>query len=120
MIILDEAKNKMSSKYKYQQVAEQIKEEILNKQLLPNTHLPSVREYAEAYSVNVNTIVHAMHLLRIKGIVYSDRTKGYYVASNIELQKRELTKVLVIDFCNTMFYLGFEKEELLAFIQNNV
>ena len=76
--------NSYAKQYKYQRIAEDIKIDIFSNRMKGNTPLPSIREYAKKYCVNPNTISNALNLLKNENIIYTYRTKGYFVVENIE------------------------------------
>jgi GntR family transcriptional regulator len=53
----------------YQQIAAVIKQQLCSGQLEAGDELPSVRELADALSVNIHTVRHAYRLLRDQGVV---------------------------------------------------
>ena len=69
-----------STKCKYRLIAQDIQHNIFLTHMKANTPLPSVRSYAEKYSVSPNTIVCAFRLLRDNGVIYSNRTKNYCIS----------------------------------------
>lgn len=80
----------MNGKCKYRDIACMIQSDIFSGKFKENMMLPSIREYADKYSVATNTISQALHFLRDCNIIYSYRTKGYCVAENIEEKGRYL------------------------------
>ncbi|WP_431879945.1 winged helix-turn-helix domain-containing protein [Amycolatopsis sacchari] len=63
----------------YQQLADYLAQRITSGELAPNTPLPSSRRLAEEYGLSVNTVRHAVRLLRYRGLVTTVRSKGTYV-----------------------------------------
>lgn len=61
----------MNERYKYQEVAEQIKMDIFVNYQAPSKPIPSIREYAEVNQVNPHTVACALRLLMEKGIIYT-------------------------------------------------
>ncbi len=74
----------------YLQIYEQIVSQILNKELLPDYALPSIRYVARELEISVITIKNAYELLEKNGYIYTIAGKGCFV-SNIDLTqtKRE-------------------------------
>lgn len=101
---------------KYRKVAEQISFEIFMKYPTPNTPLPSIREYAEIYHVNPNTIAKALRFLSTHGIVYADRTKGYYVGLDIEDKKIKQANTLAHNLLCNLKNIGYTKEEISSLL----
>lgn len=64
----------------YQQVYEQIRNNIVNKKLKPHEQLPSIRLLAKNLKVSVITSKRAYEELERDGYIYSVAGKGSYVA----------------------------------------
>ena len=65
----------MNKRYKYQEVAEQIKMDIFVNYQAPSKPIPSIREYAEVNQVNPHTVVCALRLLMEKVIIMPIKEK---------------------------------------------
>ena len=65
--------------YKHEIIAEQIRENIQSKTLLPNQKLPSLREIATTFSTSIGTVVEAYNTLERENFIYSIPKKGYFV-----------------------------------------
>lgn len=65
----------------YVQIAERLCDEVLAGTYQPDSRIPGVREYSALLEVNVNTTVKAYDLLAQRGIIYSRRGMGYFVAA---------------------------------------
>lgn len=64
--------------YKYESIAEQIRENIQSKTLLPNQQLPSLREMADAFSTSVGTVKEAYDYLERENFIYSVPKRGFH------------------------------------------
>ena len=64
----------------YLQIADAIADAIAAGTMLPDSRIPSVREYAARVMVNVNTVMRAYEQLAAAGIIYNRRGMGFYVA----------------------------------------
>lgn len=64
----------------YLQIADSIADSIVDGTLLPDSRIPSVRDYATRVMVNVNTVMRAFDQLATAGIIYNRRGMGFYVA----------------------------------------
>lgn len=62
------------------QIAERLSDEILAGIYLADSRVPGVRDYSVLLEVNVNTTVKAYDLLAQRGVLYSKRGLGYFVA----------------------------------------
>ncbi|MFN2746654.1 MULTISPECIES: MocR-like transcriptional regulator GabR [unclassified Bacillus (in: firmicutes)] len=65
--------------YIYHQIYQKIKEEIFNRNLLPDNKLPSKRELAKALNVSINSVNAAYQQLLAEGYLYSKERKGFFV-----------------------------------------
>ncbi len=63
------------------QLSERISDDIIDNKIKENERIPSVRELALQYEVNVNTAMKAIERLANNNIVYNKRGMGYYVSS---------------------------------------
>lgn len=103
----------------YIQLIEQIQAAIISGYFKPSDKLPSVRDLAAEASVNPNTMQKALSELERIGLIYTNRTSGRYITSDLSLikdLKGESAKGIVMDFLDKMNQLGFEKEEALAML----
>ena len=63
----------------YEQIKQQVKENILKGYVAPGEHLPSMRELAQDLSVSVITTTRAYEDLEKDGFVFTIRGKGTFV-----------------------------------------
>lgn len=63
----------------YQQIAEQLKEEILSGKLKQGEYLPSIRGLAKDLKISVITTMKAYEQLAEEGLVTAVQGKGFYV-----------------------------------------
>lgn len=75
--------------YQYQQLAQKIKNEILNGNLQKGDKLPSIRDLVEQYGVNKDTVQRALRSLREESFIYAVNKSGYYVLKNSDGKERE-------------------------------
>lgn len=100
----------------YLQVADDIKQRIVNGEILPGSRLPSAAELALAYKINPNTVQRIFKELEIQGICYTKRGIGTYIVEDPELTgrlKRELVCGLIKEFLIGMRALGYSTEEII-------
>ena len=71
--------------YKYEMIAEQLKENIQSKTLLPNQQLPSLREMASAYSASIRPVQEAYNALERENFIYAIPKKGFFVLGGTPL-----------------------------------
>lgn len=79
----------------YQQIAEQMKNDILSGKMKQGEYLPSIRGLARELKISVITTMKAYELLELEGLVTAAQGKGYFVnAQDTEmLREQHLRKV---------------------------
>ena len=74
----------------YQQIAEQLKADILSGKLREGEYLPSIRGLAKDLRISVITTMKAYELLEAEGLVTAAQGKGFYVnAQDSEMLKEQ-------------------------------
>lgn len=73
----------------YQQIAEQLKEDILAGKLKEGEYLPSIRGLAKELKISVITTMKAYELLAQEGLVTAMQGKGFYVNAQDSEMLRE-------------------------------
>lgn len=106
-----------SNKSIYLQICDVIYEAILNGELLPDTRIPSVREYGAEVGVNPNTVMRAYEKLTGEGIIYNRRGIGYFISSDaretvLHEQKKEFLENEMPKIIRRMNLLGIDISEL--------
>lgn len=66
----------------YQQIADQIRERVLQGEWQAGERIPSIRELAVDLGVNPNTVTKSYQALMDRGIIENRRGRGYFVKSN--------------------------------------
>ena len=69
----------------YEQLVQNITEQVVKNVLLPDEPLPSVRNLARDLGINPNTVQKAYHELEQRGIIYHSAGRGSFVAPTDEL-----------------------------------
>ena len=72
----------------YIQLIKLIEREIVSGRLKNGERIPSVREYANSFKVNPNTMQKALMELEKEGLIYIERTNGKYITEDTELIKK--------------------------------
>jgi GntR family transcriptional regulator len=75
----------------YEQIINQIKLAIINKEILPEEPLPSIRGLAKDLQISVITTKRAYEELEQQGLIYSMAGKGFYVSrqnTDLLMEKR--------------------------------
>ena len=107
----------------YVQLLEQLELALVAGEFPPGSRIPPVRELAADAGVNPNTMQRALTELERDGLVYSQRTSGRYVTEDraaIAEARHGLAADRVRSFLTDMGRLGFEKEELLSLLRQEM
>lgn len=81
----------------YLQIADQLLENILSKELEGGDRISSVREMAAHTQVNPNTIMRSYNYLQEKSIIFNKRGIGYFIAVDALDKTRAMKKQEFID-----------------------
>ncbi|MCR1898338.1 GntR family transcriptional regulator [Irregularibacter muris] len=107
----------------YIQLIEQIQAGIVSGLFRPGDRLPSVRDLAAEARVNPNTMQRALSELERTHLIYTQRTNGRYITSDLEMikeLKRQSAQELIMDFLEKMKQLGLENDETLEMMTKTV
>ena len=107
----------------YLQLVDIIKLKIISKELKHGSKLSSVRDMAQEFGVNPNTMQRALSELERENLLYSQRTSGRFVTDNednINQLREEVAKVEILSLYNILTKLGYKKEELIELVINNL
>ena len=107
----------------YTQLIQHIKVGIVTGVFPPGERLPSVRDLATEAGVNPNTMQRALAELERDGLVFSQRTAGRFVTEDhtmIQTAKRGLAQRHIKTFLEAMLQLGFQREEILALLEQEL
>lgn len=102
------------------QISEQLCVRIANGVFSPNEKLLSVREIAVAAGVNPNTVQRSLEELEHKGVLYSVRGSGWYVAEDVALAKEVLADILnqkTADYFAAMGVLGLDAAAVKEYVK---
>ena len=101
----------------YQQIFNQLKEEILTGKYEDGEYLPSIRGLAQDLRISVITTLKAYEQLQSEGLVTAVQGKGYYVnAQNSEMLKEQHMRKVeesLLDAIRAAKIAGMSGEELL-------
>ncbi len=104
----------------YEQIADQIREQILEGELRPDAALPSIRSLAKDLRISVITTKRAYEELEQEGFLYTVAGKGCFVAAkNPELLREEnLSKIEehLSEIRRLAARCGLTREELLQML----
>lgn len=97
----------------YLQIARSLKERIARSELKPGDKFPSIREIANRYKVNPNTVQRSVQLLDQEGIIYSKRGIGSFVNEDekvIDEMKKDLSLEYIKAYLESMKKIGYSEE----------
>lgn len=111
----------------FQQIADTLSHRILEGQLLAGDRVPSVRDLAEEFEVNRNTLLRTYALLSDAGIIENRRGVGFFVAVDAADRIRSNEKKAFFDnelpdFLNKVRMLKLTNDdlsELLTLLETN-
>lgn len=108
--------NYQSHKSIYEQIVDNIKEQIMTGVLEENTQLPTVRELSQLLTVNPHTVQKAFHTLDQEGYIYTIADKGTFVSSRkyvkIDEQKVNNTINAIVEGYKELIYMGMSQDEI--------
>lgn len=105
----------------YLQIVKEIKGAMISGKLKGGDKLPSVREIAEQYQVNPNTVQRVFMELDKQGLTYSERGIGTFVKSEpglLEDLKSEEAAKVIENFIEEIQKLGYSKNDMLKALDN--
>lgn len=103
----------------YQQLMEQMIEQIVSGGLAPGEKVLPVREMAAEAGVNPNTMQRALADLEREGLLYTNRTSGRYVTEDkamIDKMREQIANDRIAVFLQGMSQLGFSESEIAALL----
>lgn len=106
----------------YLQIAENIRNQIMEGTLKPGDRVTSVRDLAAEYEVNRNTLLKTFALLENDGIFDSKRGVGFYISENAneiiyQSKRAEFFKEEYPEFLQKAKFLNLKSEDLKEFIE---
>ena len=94
----------------YQQIADQIRDRILEGEWTDGERIPSIRELAVTLGVNPNTVTKSYQALTDRNIIENQRGLGYFVAADA---KRTILRELKNEFVDEELPRVFRTMRLL-------
>ncbi len=105
----------------YLQIVKEIKGSMISGKLKGGDKLPSVREIAEQYQVNPNTVQRVFMELDKQSLTYSERGIGTFVKMEpglLEDLKNEEAAKVIQNFIEEIQKLGYSKNDMLKALDN--
>ena len=101
----------------YQQIVDQIQEQIANGSLKPEDQLPTVRALATELRINFNTVARAYRMLDEEHIISTQQGRGTYITEIpppkvTERMRRESLQTLAERLVMQAAKLGFNEREI--------
>jgi GntR family transcriptional regulator len=109
----------------YDQIADHICENILQKRWAAGDRIPSVRDMAVQTEVNPNTVLRSYTTLQDLAVIVNQRGKGYFVADDahervMRMKKEEFINEGLPALVRTMDLLSITAEQLKRMIESLV
>ena len=104
----------------YIQLVEQLKLYIITGKLKVGTRIPSVRDFALQAKVNPNTMQKALTELESEGLIYTERTNGKFVTTDVKLIEKlqeKFAQKTVKEYFVAMEKLGIQKEKAIDYLK---
>lgn len=104
----------------YLQIMNEIKMFIVSGKLKAGSKLDSVRELAEEFSVNPNTMQRALSELERENLLYTERTAGRFITADEKLImsiRDNLADEQVEKFIKNMQKIGYNVEDIIEKIK---
>ena len=105
----------------YLQLVEQLRASIVSGAFAPGQRLPSVRDLAAEAKVKPNTMMKALTQLESEGLVFTERTNGKFVTSDLALLRKlkiETARSLTRDYLSRLQELGLTAQDGIAQLQS--
>lgn len=116
--------NYQSHKSVYEQIVDNIKEQIMTGVLKENTQLPTVRELSQLLTINPHTVQKAFQTLDQEGYIYTIANKGTFVSSRkhvkIDEQKVDDTIHAIVEGYKELIHMGMTQDEIHNKILENM
>ena len=108
----------------YQQIADQIRERVLQGEWQAGERIPSIRELAIDLGVNPNTVTKSYQALMDRGIIENQRGRGYFVrtsatATILDEMRTELVRDEFPRLFRSMRVLGIGVDEFADYFDND-
>lgn len=106
----------------YIQIMKKFTEAIVSGEMKAGCKVASVRELAEAFQVNPNTMQRALSELEREGLLKSNRTSGRFVTEDknlIDKIRLKMAEECVDAFIKEMNSLGYTKDGIKSFFDVN-
>ena len=105
------------SKPIYLQIADRICDDVTAGVFIPESRIPSVRDYAGIMQVNFNTVMSTFEFLSSRGVIFNKRGVGYFIATDAHEKIAQLRQKTFFDdelkyFFGRLKTIGISAERL--------
>lgn len=108
--------NYQSHKSLYEQIVDNIKEQIMTGVLKENTQLPTVRELSQLLTINPHIVQKSFQTLDQEGYIYTIANKGTFVSSRkhvkIDEQKVDDMIQVIVEGYKELIHMGMTQVEI--------
>lgn len=108
--------NYQSHKSLYEQIVDNIKEQIMTGVLKENTQLPTVRELSQLLTINLHIVQKSFQTLDQEGYIYTIANKGTFVSSRkhvkIDEQKVDDMIQVIVEGYKELIHMGMTQDEI--------
>lgn len=108
--------NYQSHKSVYEQIVDNIKEQIMTGVLKENTQLPTVRELSQLLTINPHTVQKAFQTLDQEGYIYTIAGKGTFVSSRkyVKTDEEKAKAIIntIVESYKELIYMGMSQDEI--------
>ncbi len=107
----------------YLQVADRIKKDIVNSNLLPGDKLPSTRELSVSFSINPNTAARVYKELEEQDLIFTIRGKGTFITLDEKVFKTLQNKMahkVISNFLKEMYDMEYSNKQILEILRSNM
>lgn len=108
--------NYQSHKSVYEQIVDNIKEQIMTGVLKENTQLPTVRELSQLLTINPHTVQKAFQTLDQEGYIYTIANKGTFVSSrkHVKIDKQKIDDMIqaIVEGYKELIHMGMAQDEI--------
>lgn len=108
--------NYQSHKSLYEQIVDNIKEQIMTGVLKENTQLPTVREVSQLLTINPHIVQKSFQTLDQEGYIYTIANKGTFVSSRkhvkIDEQKVDDMIQVIVEGYKELIHMGMTQDEI--------
>lgn len=108
--------NYQSHKSVYEQVVDNIKEQIMTGVLKENTQLPTVRELSQLLTINPHTVQKSFQTLDQEGYIYTIANKGTFVSSrkHVKIDEQKVDDMIqaIVEGYKELIHMGMTQDEI--------